>query len=83
MSQTIQTSQTSRTIRTSRMHRGSLLAAAMEVGAVRVAPGAFAASRTPGSGSTAVPPRPAPAPDGTWRPLVRDGKAVPAVLVTL
>ncbi|MET8295239.1 MULTISPECIES: hypothetical protein [unclassified Streptomyces] len=42
----------------SRIPHVSLLAAAMEAGAVRVAPGAFTASRTPGSGNTVLPPSP-------------------------
>ncbi|MEU8437017.1 hypothetical protein AB0F18_29770 [Streptomyces sp. NPDC029216] len=43
----------------SRICRVSLLAAAVEAGAVRVAPGAFAASRTPGTGIPIAPPSPA------------------------
>ncbi|MEU3407113.1 hypothetical protein ABZ766_24655 [Streptomyces sp. NPDC006670] len=81
--QTPRTTQTSRTTPTTRIRRVSLLAAAMEAGAVRVAPGVFAASRMPGSGNTVVPPRPAPAADGKWSTLVRDGKAAAVILVAL
>ncbi|RKT08462.1 hypothetical protein BX286_6560 [Streptomyces sp. 3211.6] len=67
----------------SQIYRISLLAAAMEAGAVRVAPGVFAASRMPGTGNTAVPPRPARAADGRWSTLVRDGKAAAVIVVAL
>ncbi|MFF4583508.1 hypothetical protein [Streptomyces sp. NPDC001389] len=78
-----------------RIHRVSLLAAAMEAGAVRVAPGVFAASRVPGSGNTAVPPSPrppavpppapasAPAAEGRWNALVRSGRATAVIVVAL
>ncbi|MEV7547156.1 hypothetical protein [Streptomyces sp. NPDC089915] len=72
----------------SQIHRVSLLAAAMEAGAVRVAPGVFAASRMPGSGNTSLPPHPAPtprlpAPEGRWNALVRTGKAAAVIVVAL
>ncbi|MFH7596776.1 hypothetical protein WDV06_17000 [Streptomyces racemochromogenes] len=76
----------------SHIHRVSLLAAAMEAGAVRVAPGVFAASRMPGSGTAAIPsaPRPpttpaprAPEPEGRWQTLVRNGKAAAVIVVAL
>ncbi|MEU3909852.1 MULTISPECIES: hypothetical protein [unclassified Streptomyces] len=71
-------------IQTSQPFRVSLLAAAMEAGAVRVAPGTFAASRTPGSGNTEVPPRPqAPTADGRWNTLVRKGKAAAVIVLAL
>ncbi|MEW1632901.1 hypothetical protein AB0469_02380 [Streptomyces sp. NPDC093801] len=76
-----------------RIHRVSLLAAAMEAGAVRVAPGVFAASRMPGSGNTALPPsprppaapppEPAPAAEGRWNALVRSGRAAAVIVVAL
>ncbi|GAA0316659.1 hypothetical protein GCM10010302_64680 [Streptomyces polychromogenes] len=77
----------------SQIHRVSLLAAAMEAGAVRVSPGVFAASRLPGSGSTSLPTAPAPAhvpppqppvaAESRWNALVRNGRAAAVIFVAL